>query len=174
MGFADQKVPRWKSAKVQSQVLHKGDKQVDEVDYFDKYSPVVSWSTVCMLLVMSINLGWHTRQVDFSNAFVQAELQEDVYITMPQHFTSDEGLTSTEAVLKLNKSLYGLVQAPMYWFNHLSSVLKQKGFKPSAHDQCLFFGQGFMVLVCIDNCLFFGPDLNKINEFICELEEHMA
>ena len=105
------------------------------MDYFEKYAPVVSWTTVRMLMVLSLNLGWHTRQVDFSKAFVQAELQEEVYMSMPKHFEAEDG---AETVLKLNKSLYGLVQAPMYWYNHLSGVLKNKGFKPSPHDRCLF------------------------------------
>ena len=58
---------------------------------------------------MSKQQGWATRQVDFSNAFVQAELQEDVYIEVPQGFKDPDG---QDVVLKLNKSLYGLVQAP--------------------------------------------------------------
>ena len=163
--------PDGRVCKFKARFCARGDRQVEGVDYFDKYAPVVSWSTVRMLLVLSLNLGWKTRQVDFSNAFVQAELEEDVYINVPSHFQNDDGLTSKEAVLKLNKSLYGLVQAPMYWFNHLSSVLEQKGFKPSQHDSCLFYGHGFIILVYVDDCLFFGPDEAKIEAFIQELQD---
>ena len=53
----------------------RGDKQIEGVDYFDKYSPVVSWLTVSQ--------GLATRQVDFSNAFVQTTLNENVYIHCP-------------------------------------------------------------------------------------------
>jgi hypothetical protein len=59
----------------------------------------------------------------------------------------------------------------MYWFNHLSDVLKRKGFKPSHHDQCLFYGRGFIILVYVDDCLFFGPDERKIEAFIKELQD---
>ena len=38
--------------------------------------------------------------MDFSNAFVQAELKEEVYIELPHLFQIDDGLTSKEAVLK--------------------------------------------------------------------------
>ena len=123
------------------------------------------------MLALSLNLKWYTRQVDFSDAFVQAELKENVYINMLQHLISDDGMTSKEAVLKLNKSLYGLVQAPMYWFNHLSDKLKSKGFKPSAVDPCLFYGRRFIILVYVDDCLFFGPDEQKIEDFIKELQD---
>ena len=121
-------------------------------------------------MVLSLNLGWSTRQVDFSNAFVQADLTEDVFINVPSHFENDDGLTSKDVVLKLNKSLCGLVQAPMHWFNHLSGILQKKGFKPSNHDQCMFHGRRFIILVCIDDCLFFGPDETKIETFIQELQ----
>jgi hypothetical protein len=120
---------------------------------------------------MSINQGWATQQVDFSNAFVQADLNEEVYIALPDYFVSNEGYTRNEVILKLNKSLYGLVQAPMYWYNHLTKVFKDKGFKMSDHDPCLFYGRGMIVLIYVDDCLFFGPDGAKIDEFIQELKD---
>ena len=90
---------------------------------------------------------------------------------MPQHFESHKGLTWDEAVLKLNKSIYGLVQSPMYCFNHHSTKLENKGFKASDHDPCMFYGHGSIILVYVDDCLFFGPDSNKIDMFIDELQK---
>ncbi len=72
------------------------------MDYFDRYAPVVNWSTVRLLLILSKALVWETRQVDFSNAFVQAELKEDVYITMPVMFGGPNSEGSNELVMKLN------------------------------------------------------------------------
>ena len=106
-------------------------------------------------MVLSLNMGWSTRQVDFSNAFIQAEMEEDVFINVPSHFENEDGLTSKNVVSKLNKNLCGLVQAPMCWFDHLSGVLQKKGFKPSNHDQRAFHGCGIIILVCIDDCLLF-------------------
>ena len=157
--------------KFKARFCARGDKQIEGVDYFEKFAPVVSWTTVRTLMVLSLNLGWVTKQVDFSNAFCQATLNEEIYITLPSYFESEEGFTSHDACLKLNKSLYGLVQSPMYWFNFISKVFEDKGFRPSTHDQCLFYGRGFMILVYVDDCLFFGPDEGAINAFISELEE---
>ena len=100
--------------KIKARFCAREDKQIEGLDYFDKYAPVVYWSTVRLLLCTSISQGWKTKQVDFSNAFVQAELEEDVYIGLPSGFEGPEGQDRKEVVLKLNKSLYGLVQAPMY------------------------------------------------------------
>ena len=60
--------------------------QVEEVEYFEKYAPVVSWTTFRLILSLSINQGWATRQVDFYNDFVQATLLEDFCLTLPYYF----------------------------------------------------------------------------------------
>ena len=44
-----------------------------------------------------------------------------------------------DLVLKLKKSLYGLVQAPRYLFDKISSEISLLGFKPSELDQCIFY-----------------------------------
>ena len=61
----------------------RGDNQIEGVDYFKSCAPVVSWSTFRMIMNMAIQRGWSTRQVDFSNAFVQATLEEEVYVKLP-------------------------------------------------------------------------------------------
>jgi hypothetical protein len=61
-----------------------GNKQIEGVDLFESYVPVIVWYTVHMLVMnIAIQQGWTSRQVDFSNAFLQATLEEEVYIEMP-------------------------------------------------------------------------------------------
>ena len=76
---------------------------------------------IWILLSLAAMEGWITKQVDFSNAFAQATMDTDVYVEIPQGFASeeDEITSKNKHVLKLNKSLYGLVQAPFYWNEHL-------------------------------------------------------
>ena len=107
--------PDGRHRKFKARFCVRGDRQVEGVDYTEKYSPVVSWSTVRMLLCLSISQGLHTRQVDFSNAFVQAELKTDefIYIEVPKGFDYGTNEDDGEMVLKLKRSLYGLVQAPL-------------------------------------------------------------
>ena len=52
--------------------------------------------------------------MDLSNAFVQATLVEDFYLALPYYFDSDTGEDRANVVMKLNKSIYKLVQAPLY------------------------------------------------------------
>ena len=114
----------------------RGDKQVEGIDYFDKYAPVVNWTTVRMMLILTLREKLHTRLVDFTNAFAQATLKGAVYVELPKLYEAADG---SDVVLKLNKSLYGLVQAPLCWYKHLRDGLIAEGFTPSDLDPCLYF-----------------------------------
>ena len=53
---------------------------------FETYAPVVSWITVRILLVLSVVLNLSTQQVDYTNAFCQAPLEQTVYVELPKGF----------------------------------------------------------------------------------------
>eukprot|EP00957_Ditylum_brightwellii_P186720 14217870-Ditylum_brightwellii.AAC.1 len=54
----------------------RGDQQVEGIDYFETYAPIVPWSTIRTVMTLAVNLGLKLRQLDYTNAFVQAELLE--------------------------------------------------------------------------------------------------
>eukprot|EP00957_Ditylum_brightwellii_P147895 11261430-Ditylum_brightwellii.AAC.1 len=56
------------------------DQQIEGVDVFGTYALVVNFSTVCLLLVMSIRLGWTSAQIDYTAAFVNAAVEEEIYV----------------------------------------------------------------------------------------------
>jgi hypothetical protein len=162
--FPDGRVRRFKA-----RLVVRGDFQVEGIDYDEKYAPVVPWSTVRLLLSIAASQGLATRQVDFSNAFVQAHLHEPnpIYVQTPATFHSDVG---EKTVLKLNRSLYGLVQAPLYWGNHLRDVLvNQHGFTASENSPCLYYRDGVIILTYVDDCLFFARDQEKIDKVLAAI-----
>ena len=61
--------------KLKSRFCVQGDQQVDRVDVFETYAPVVTWITVRVLLILSIVLNLQTQQVDYTNANFQAPLE---------------------------------------------------------------------------------------------------
>jgi hypothetical protein len=160
----------------------RGDRQVEGVDYFEKYAPVVAWSTVRLMMTISLHTGMATRQIDFSNAFVQATLDEDVYIELPQGYMLDNKgkLVGSgtmhghdkDNVLKLDRSLYGLVQAPMYWGKHLKATLERYGFKSSIYDSCCYTNEdGMVILTYCDDCLFFHQSQSAIDDVIEQIRK---
>ena len=161
--FKIKRYPDGRLRKFKARFCVRGDKQIEGIDYFEKYAPVCSWSTVRLVMAIALQRGWATKQIDFENAFVQALLKGNVYIKCPPMF-APEG--DRECVMKLNKSLYRLVQAPLAWYEHLQAGLLKLGFTPSKIDPGLYFGNGMIVLSYVDDCLFFGPDKNKIDDII--------
>jgi len=138
---------------------------VEGVDYTEQYVPVVQWSTVRAMLILTVREKLHTRLVDSTNAFAQAKLKETVYVKLPQTYESTNG---SDIILKLNKLLYGLVQVPLCWYTHLREGLIAEGFTPSELDPCLYFGHGMAVLTYVDDCIFFGRDLRKIDAIVAK------
>ena len=118
-----------------------------------------------------INQGWDTRQVDFSNAFVQSTLVEDIYLALPSYFYSDAAEDRSNMVMNINKNIYVMVQIPMYWYNRLESDFEASGFKSSPLDTCVLYGRVMVALIYVDDVLLFGPDKYNIDEVINELED---
>jgi hypothetical protein len=53
---------------------------LQEGDYVT-FAPVISWISVHIFLVLSINIHWITCSIDFLNAFIQATLKEPFGLT---------------------------------------------------------------------------------------------
>ena len=70
------------------------------------YAPVVQWSTVRLMLILTQLLNLKTLSIGFSNAFAQADMPEDktVYLRLPHAFMPAEG-TVKEMVLRLKDAL---------------------------------------------------------------------
>jgi Reverse transcriptase (RNA-dependent DNA polymerase) len=118
---------------------------------FNTYTPLVAWSTVCFLLVSALSFNWITTSIDFASAFVQATLNQPIWIHLPSGYRSCLG---PNTCIRLVKSLYGLSVTPRLWFEHLSRALKSIGLTQSRYDQCLFYGQRLLLgLYCVDGCI---------------------
>lgn len=132
----------------------------------DTFAPVVMWSTIRLVLYFTLFFDLTTRCIDFSNAFVQAELKEPIFVHLPRGFHSTDG---NDVCLKLKKSLYGISQAPKLWFEHLKLKLEKRGFKQSKLDPCLFYNNGILVVVYVDDLIFAGKDAAAIDSLISDL-----
>ena len=78
--FKIKRLPDGTLRKFKARFCVRGDKQIEGIDYFEKYAPVVSWSTVRLVMSIALQRGWATKQIDFENTFVQVMLKEDMYI----------------------------------------------------------------------------------------------
>ena len=150
--------------KLKARLCVRGDQQVEGIDFFETYAPVVAWSTVRLLLVLMVTLPLASKQVDYTLAFVHADLEDEIYVEMPRLFQKPGH------VLKLKKSLYGLRQSPLNFFLHLKDGLEARGFRQSELDPCLFISAEVLCLCYVDDCLFFSKSERKIDEVIEDMK----
>ncbi|GJR14521.1 retrovirus-related pol polyprotein from transposon TNT 1-94 [Tanacetum coccineum] len=63
--------------------------------------------------------------MDVKTAFLNGDLQEEVFVSQPEGFEDQENPTH---VYRLKKALYGLKQAPRAWYDTLSKFLLANNF----------------------------------------------
>lgn len=111
-------------------------------------------TTIRLLLSVAVYRGWHLRQIDIQNAFLNGVLEEQVFMRQPPGF---EDPTRPHHLCHLQKAIYGLKQAPRAWHARLSSVLGSLGFRASTADTSLFIlsrsGLTMFLLVYVDDII---------------------
>jgi hypothetical protein len=140
------RLPDGTVTKFKARYCVRGDLQDEEHIKLETHSPVVAWPSIRMLPVFSCS-------VDFSNAFVQAKLDEPIWIHLPRGFTSPLG---PKTCLRLEKSLYGIKIAPRAFFLLACQALLNLDFKVSDHDPCLFLRKDCLIGMYVDNLLVFS------------------
>lgn len=170
--FKIKRSPDGSISKHKARFCVRGDKQIEGVDVFETFAPAVAWPTARCLLAFTLKNHLATRQVDFSNAFVQSELPpgEQAFVEVPRDFRDPNG---HDIVLKLNKSLHGMRSALFHWCNKIKASLEAHGFERSEDDYCLFHRKkdGLILLLYVDDVILFHKSDKIIDEFIEELRK---
>ncbi len=135
------------------------------------YSPLVGWPTIRASLLLAATHGWHSRQVDFTLAFCQSPQKRPVYMELPQYYRP-KGCAGRDVVLKLNKSLYGQLDSPKLFYEHLCKGMDALGFAPADSDPCLFIHrtEKIMVLNYCDDQIWLSPDNSLIEKYVKKLQ----
>jgi hypothetical protein len=137
---------------------------------FDTYAPVVAFSTVRLFLVLSLTLDWYTCSIDFSNAFVQAVLDEPVWIHLPRGFNSSR-VGNGKTCLRLCRSLYGLSIAPKLWYEHLFAFFINDGFKQCDEDKCLLIKREMLIISYVDDCGISSRNKQDVDDLLDRLKQ---
>ena len=98
----------------------KGYAQIEGIDFEEIFAQVARMEALCLLLAYACSKNVKVYQMDVKSAFLNGELEEEVYIEQPEGFQLSG---STDYVCKLKKALYGLKQASRAWYSRLDKYL---------------------------------------------------
>lgn len=145
-------------------LVAKGFTQTYGVDYQETFAPVAKINTIRILLSLAVNLDWSLHQLDVKNAFLNGDLEEDVFMCVPPGF---ERIYGKDKVCKLKKSLYGLKQSPRAWFDKFGRAVKNQGYCQSQADHTMFYrrspeGKLTVLIVYVDDIIITGDDYEEI------------
>ncbi len=156
-----------------ARLVANGSWQMPGFDVFETAAPTSSKTTLrCLLSKVAVE-NMEMRQLDVRVAFLNGELEEEIYIRQPQGFDDGSG-----RVCKLQKALYGLRQAPRQWHAKLKEVLLGLGFVVSESDPCLYILRrkigDLYLLIYVDDMKLAAPegDTASLDAITKQLEQH--
>jgi Reverse transcriptase (RNA-dependent DNA polymerase) len=115
-------------------LVAKGFAQEYGIDYNKVFAPTLRHTSFKLIIIIAASIpGYKTKHKDTKTAFLNANVSDDIYVQVP------EGLNvGHNKVLKLNKALYGIKQAPREWNLTLNATLLQLGLKRLQKDTCIY------------------------------------
>jgi len=161
--FKKKRNPDGSVARYKARLVARGFTQTKGIDYNATFAPVVKYNTLRLLLALAAYYDWEIQQMDFETAFLNGDLEEDIYMSQPEGFQ----IPGAEGkVVKLRKALYGLKQAPREWNKKLHSCLLKMNFVQNKADNAFYYkttkqGQVF-VAVYVDDLMITGSNVSEI------------
>ncbi|CAI5971262.1 unnamed protein product [Closterium sp. NIES-64] len=151
----------------------RGFSQRQGVDYFQTFSPTPKMTTLRVLLHVGAHRDYELHFLDFSTAFLQGSLHEEIWLRRPPSFT---GSFPPGTQWSLRRPVYGLRQAPREWHDTLRTTLAALGFAPCTADTSLFLRTDtslppFYILVYVDDLVFATTDTAGLAYVKSELQK---
>ena len=121
--------------RLKARLVAKGFIQSYGIDYRETFAPVAKLNTIQVLFYLAANQDWPLHQLDVKNAFLNGNLEEEVYMEIPSEL---ETSFNNNRVCKLKKSLYGLKKSPRAWFDRFAKSVTKQGYTQCQADHTLF------------------------------------
>ncbi|KAI3523294.1 hypothetical protein L1887_01354 [Cichorium endivia] len=118
-----------------ARLVVKGYSQQEGIDYDETFAPVARIEAIRIFLAYAAHKNFKVYQMDVQCAFLNGEIDRDVYVQQPPGFEDSRFPTYS---FKLQKAVDGLKQAPRAWYSTLSKFLEESNFSRGTIDPTLF------------------------------------
>ena len=160
------KMKHGKVDKFKCRLVAKGYTQRANIDYSETFSPVARMNTLRIFLKISIDRGHHRVSIDFKTAFLNATLNEELYLLPIEGMDCPEGF-----VYRLKRAIYGLKQAGRSWSTILAEFLTMQGLKQCTSEPCVFYATDIIVIVYVDDVIISSLHRETGENLIKEIEK---
>ncbi|KAL1996476.1 hypothetical protein VTN49DRAFT_8076 [Thermomyces lanuginosus] len=130
--------------KVKARLVVRGNQQARHLDE-NNYAATLAGRSFRTMMAIAARFDLDLLQFDAVNAFVNADLDQTVYMKMPP------GYRQHGMVLRLRKALYGLRRSPRLWQHTLSKALRWLGFDQIPQEPCIFVRNGIVIFFYVDD-----------------------
>ena len=117
-------------------MVARGFTQLESIDYHETFAPTLRFESLRLLFAIAGYLGLLIHQLDVDNAYLNSDLEEEVYMKLPPGFPVTA--RTKGMVLRLRKGLYSLKQSARIWNKRFAGEVIKMGFKPILSDGCIF------------------------------------
>ena len=125
-----------------SRLVADGSHQTYMVDYEDTFAPASQLVSVRTILTLAVCLELKVFHADVSGAFLNAKLNADVYVKLPEALPESTKATLPSLYAKLVRSSYGLKQVANDWRKCQDNLIMEvPGMQKNAVDPCWYFIQ---------------------------------
>ncbi|KAI1002331.1 hypothetical protein K3495_g5871 [Podosphaera aphanis] len=145
----------------------KGFTQRAGIDFKETFAPTPRADTGRILLALAHRFGWHRRQGDVPAAFLNPDLDVDLYMEMPEGF-KEEG-----HIIRIRKGLYGLKQAAALLYDDVKAFLATQDMFTATTHVCLYTNKerDLFLIIHVDDFQVMGPNLGKIETLMKALHK---
>ncbi|GKE11572.1 putative ribonuclease H-like domain-containing protein [Tanacetum coccineum] len=138
-----------------ARLVAQGYTQEGGIDYDEIFASVARIEAIRLFLAYASFMNFVVYQMDLKSAFLYAKIEEEVYVYQPPGF---EDPKFPDRVYNVEKTLYGIHQAPRAWYETLSTYLLENGFQRGTIDKTLFIkkvkGDILLVQIYVDDIIF--------------------
>ena len=143
--------------------MAKGFTQQEGIYYDETFSPAVRVAFIRLILAIVAQLDLELHHMDVKIAFLNGELDEDIYMIQPMGF---EVKGQERKVCKLKRSIYGLKQSFRQWYFRFHDSIISQGFEMIEEDHCVYLKRSkksvLILSLYVDDILIVGSDMDSI------------